>query len=215
MKSHKSRILAHRGHWKNESGYKLLEKNSLEAISRAANLGFGIETDIRDFLGEIVVSHDPVTKLELSLHEIFKIKIAGPVALNVKSDGLAPKITTMLKSQKPNFEIFFFDMSTPEYQNYLKHDLRVASRISEYDGMTTQKANSIWLDSFTSDWYIDNCDWLHSYQDKNVIIVSPELHKRSHLDSWNWISKRMNEYENLSICTDSPLEFLEYWQSQS
>ena len=37
------KILAHRGFWMNES-----EKNSREAIKRAFDYGFGIETDLRD-----------------------------------------------------------------------------------------------------------------------------------------------------------------------
>ena len=44
MRSRNSGILAHPGHWKNESGYKLLEKNSLKSISRTVRLGFGIVT---------------------------------------------------------------------------------------------------------------------------------------------------------------------------
>ena len=44
MRSYNSRILAHPGHWKNESDYQLLEKNSLTSISRAMSLGFGMGT---------------------------------------------------------------------------------------------------------------------------------------------------------------------------
>jgi glycerophosphoryl diester phosphodiesterase len=53
----RSRILAHRGYWL-EPG----EKNSLSAFRRAFEGGFGIETDIRDLDGELVVSHDPPTR---------------------------------------------------------------------------------------------------------------------------------------------------------
>ena len=47
-------ILAHRGFWTEPA-----EKNSREALERAFREGFGIETDIRDRNGALVVSHDP------------------------------------------------------------------------------------------------------------------------------------------------------------
>ena len=46
-------ILAHRGFWKKES-----EKNTQIAFERAFDKGFGIETDLRDIKGEIVISHN-------------------------------------------------------------------------------------------------------------------------------------------------------------
>jgi glycerophosphoryl diester phosphodiesterase len=211
-KSHESRILAHRGHWKNEFGQTLLRKNSIEALSRAANFGFGIETDIRDNLGKIVISHDPVEKFELTLKQVLEFRVNGPVALNVKSDGLAPLLRILLEDTKPAFNYFFFDMSTPEFQNYTKHELKVAWRLSEFDTFSGHTPRIVWLDSLNSDWYKSNSDWLDKHNDCEVIIVSPELHKRSHVESWNWIADKMNQHDNLSICTDMPLEFLKFWQ---
>ena len=43
-------ILAHRGFWKREG-----EKNTKVAFERAFDNGFGIETDLRDVKGEIIV----------------------------------------------------------------------------------------------------------------------------------------------------------------
>ena len=50
----KSNILAHRGLWFCEE-----EKNSSNALFKALDLGFGIETDVRDLCGELIISHDP------------------------------------------------------------------------------------------------------------------------------------------------------------
>ena len=47
-------ILAHRGVWQNP-----VEKNSAAALRRALENGFGVETDIRDLDGQLVISHDP------------------------------------------------------------------------------------------------------------------------------------------------------------
>jgi glycerophosphoryl diester phosphodiesterase len=46
--------LAHRGLWHDKS-----EQNTLLAIEASWESGFGIETDIRDQLGKVVISHDP------------------------------------------------------------------------------------------------------------------------------------------------------------
>ncbi|UVV76362.1 hypothetical protein NXW84_21120 [Bacteroides fragilis] len=45
-------IIAHRGFWNKES-----EKNTLTAIKRAIDNGYGFETDYRDNNGTIVISH--------------------------------------------------------------------------------------------------------------------------------------------------------------
>lgn len=52
------KILAHRGFWKEET-----EKNTKIAFERAFNSGFGIETDLRDIKGEIVISHNMPQKI--------------------------------------------------------------------------------------------------------------------------------------------------------
>ena len=47
------KIIGHRGYWLQET-----EKNSEVAFYRSLQNGFGIETDIRDYCGKIVISHD-------------------------------------------------------------------------------------------------------------------------------------------------------------
>ena len=48
------KIIAHRGFWKIES-----EKNTMLALERAIENGFGFETDLRDYAGKLVISHNP------------------------------------------------------------------------------------------------------------------------------------------------------------
>ena len=50
-------IISHRGYW-----FKNSEKNSDLAFRRSFSLSFGTETDIRDFDGELVISHDVANK---------------------------------------------------------------------------------------------------------------------------------------------------------
>lgn len=81
------KILAHRGFWNT-----LEEKNSLKALNRAFQNGYGIETDIRDYLGELVISHNIPDSKSPKLEELLSIyseeKYDLPLALNVKSDGI-------------------------------------------------------------------------------------------------------------------------------
>ena len=49
------------------------EKNSSTAFDRSFSLNFGTETDIRDFNGDLVISHDIANKTCLTLTEFLKI----------------------------------------------------------------------------------------------------------------------------------------------
>ena len=69
------KILCHRGAWKFET-----EKNSVAAIKKAVSLGYGFESDIRDYRGELVISHDIADENSPSAEEVFKIVSTPPLA---------------------------------------------------------------------------------------------------------------------------------------
>jgi hypothetical protein len=209
------KILAHRGLWKDELDLESLPMNSLEAINRAVELGFGFETDLRDFQGDIAISHDPVLTMGNSFAELLRFDLDGLVAFNIKSDGIAPMINSEIKIAKPKFEYFFFDMSIPEMQRYARHDLPLADRMSEIEVFSVSNRGYVWLDSFTTEWYVNDSEWRFLLENKKIIVVSPELHGRPYLQSWKWIANQMNLHSNLYLCTDYPLQFLNYWESIS
>ena len=60
------KILSHRGYWK-----KVEEKNTIQAFENSFSHGFGLETDIRDLNGKLVVSHDIPIEFALSVDELF------------------------------------------------------------------------------------------------------------------------------------------------
>ena len=60
-------ILAHRGIWN-----EIVEQNTMIAFKRAFERKIGIETDIRDYNGEIVISHDIPSGKMLFLSDFFK-----------------------------------------------------------------------------------------------------------------------------------------------
>ena len=197
------RIFAHRGLWGEG-----VEGNSNEALLGALDRGFSVETDIRDHLGRIVVSHDPIPKghdpMTLDALLSHQTSSSGYLALNVKSDGLIGiqgRITE---------RAFFFDMSSPETLRYAKAGLEIALRLSDLEPNLAPMGVThswLWIDAFVHDWYTDIK--LSDYQNlKGVILVSPELHGRGHEAVWDFASENWEKIQNLCICTDYPTEFL-------
>ena len=197
----RSRIFAHRGLWDKE-----LAPNSTDSIRAALRLGFSVETDLRDFGGRVVVSHDPVQLWEqpIDLGELRELKSGsgGIFALNVKSDGLVP----LLGKREPGE--FFFDMSTPEVLKYSRADLPLALRISDLEEQSHPlgvQGEWLWIDSFQSDWFLQNSFFFPDQV--GAVLVSPELHGRDPSAAWDWLASMWSEIPNLCVCTDQPKEF--------
>jgi hypothetical protein len=197
------KIISHRGYWATTS-----EKNSAFAFTKSFSLNFGTETDVRDYLGDLIISHDVPLGSEVRFIEFLEMaSTIGkdlPLALNIKADGLASKIHTYLNNYK-NLNIFVFDMSVPDMRNYLNLGIPVFTRLSEVerDPVWLNKSNGVWLDAFESEWYTSNIisDLLNS--GKQVCIVSPELHGRDFQPCWNLL-KPLAQEKDLLLCTDFP-----------
>ena len=203
----RSQIFAHRGLHSNG-----VAANSLKAMQAALELGFSIETDIRDALGKVVIEHDPPGCLSENLLPISQMlaiprSSAQILALNVKSDGLLPLLANDALGGH-----FFFDMSLPESIKYKASSAEIALRVSEFEPYTQSKVSSdapwVWLDCFESDWFLGS-NLVESIEQKSVIVVSPELHGREPKDVWDWVISQNNAGHHVGICTDFPLEFLE------
>ena len=199
------KILAHRGHWLERE-----EMNSFRAFERAWSGSYGIETDLRDLNGAIVISHDPPERGVRSLEEFlaaYAARGAGtPLALNIKADGLTDAIGKAIERHRvQNF--FFFDMSVPDSLHYFRAGLPVFVRVSEYELETPllERAAGVWLDAFEGEWWtLDTVRSLHS-RGKSVAIVSPELHKRPHDALWRTLKQLQREIrDSLMLCTDFP-----------
>ncbi|MDB3972311.1 hypothetical protein N9400_02620 [Candidatus Thioglobus sp.] len=199
-------ILSHRGYWKGN-----FEKNSITSIERSFRLGFGVETDIRDYKGELVISHEIAAGGCMTAEELFEIYIrcgkSLPLALNIKSDGLQIKLKELLiKYCIKNY--FVFDTSIPDGLHYLKHNVAYFTRQSEYERYPSlyDDSTGVWLDEFKEHWIGREEIQQHIDNNKKICIVSPELHKRTYEKEWNHykeIEKELNII-NLMICTDYP-----------
>lgn len=198
-------ILAHRGYWKKEE-----EKNTKEAFKRAFDCGFGVETDLRDIKGEIVISHDMPKGNEMTFEEVL-VLLDGrnlPLALNIKADGMAFKIKKLLEKYN-HTNYFTFDMSIPEMVVQHKMGLNVFTGISDIvpNPIMYKEAQGVWLDCFYSDWFSKKEIKEILDAGKKVCIVSPDLHKREYKNVW----AKYKDVKGIMLCTDFPDEAKEYF----
>ena len=200
-------ILAHRGWWHQPEG-----KNSRTALARAFAAGYGVETDLRDCAGEIVVSHDMPQPGAMTFDALLDLYLSYPtrptLALNVKADGMAATIAERLTARGIT-QYFVFDMSVPDTLGYLAQDMTVFTRHSEYEAGSRldERAAGIWLDAFERSFVApDDIDRVLG-RGQIAALVSPELHRKPHEDAWRvWrdtLATRSDD-ARIMLCTDLP-----------
>lgn len=205
-------IIAHRGLWDENN-----HKNSEEAFRKALELGFGIETDLRDFNGGVVISHDIADANSMSLKNFIAIcndYDKTTLALNIKSDGLQQLINKQIDNLQSTF---FFDMSVPDSLGYIKNNLAFFTRYSDIELLPPllEEAEGVWFDCFFSSQF--NASSLKGFLDQNkkVMLVSPELHGYTYKDYWSellcFIKTNANFDGNIGLCTDHPLSAKEFF----
>jgi hypothetical protein len=208
------KIISHRGYWKSKE-----EQNSIVSFKRALKFGFGIETDLRDSCGKIVISHDlPMGSLltldnflEFYLLETQYLECKPFLALNIKSDGLQKELKTSIEKFKIK-NYFVFDMSIPDTLGYASIGMPFFTRRSEYEQSTDvfESEDGVWVDQFDTNWAdAGTINSIKSVTDK-ICIVSPELHGRDYLKYWKAI-KEVRDNENIMICTDFPGQAQEFF----
>lgn len=205
-------IISHRGFWR-----RIEEQNKLASYEHSFAQGFGVEIDVRDLCGKLIISHNVVKKNPLFFEEfadLYSNYIDLPVAVNVKSSGLCPLVKQAINKWKWN-NYFVFDMAIPDTISYIKADIKIYTRQSEYEINPVFYKNSegIWLDEFDHHWIDNKIIEYHLGQGKKICIVSPELHERSYFSEWEEyldLDKRVQD-ESISICTDHPKEANEFF----
>ena len=197
---------------------KSSEQNTEKAFLRSFSSKFGIETDVRDYDGQIVISHDIPEKNSFPLAELFQLYNQhgkkSLLALNIKSDGLQTELLHLLN----DFEIenyFFFDCSGPEFFQFKKMDFPVFSRQSEFEPIPSfyDQSDGIWLDEFGTHWINDEIILKHLNLGKKVGIVSPEIHGRNYVNEWREYKEinQKNSFKELILCTDYPEKAREFF----
>lgn len=200
-------IISHRGFWKTKE-----EQNSKSAFERAFRYNFGIETDIRDCGGKLVISHDIPDGSEMTVDNFFSLynslKSNVYLALNIKSDGLY-KLLGQLITQYAIKNYFVFDMSVPDSIGYCSQSMNLFMRQSELESVSLyHQATGVWMDSFELEWIKDSDIISHLENKKKVCVVSPELHNRSYDLVWKKYNNPMLIKDpNFMVCTDYPDKF--------
>ncbi len=215
-------ILAHRGLWRREA-----EKNSLGALHEALVQGFGVETDIRDDRGRVVISHDLPTGTDPSFEDFLDVYIRvgslEPLALNVKSDGLQVNIKKSLDDRQIKSDRYFlFDMAVPDALPYLQMGMPCFTRESEIEPSPAfvDQASGVWLDCFFKDWINRGAILKHCDAGRRVALVSPELHRRDKSGAWAcWREvyrslRAQGRQSMMMVCTDHPIEARDYFDGE-
>ena len=214
-------ILAHRGLWQDPA-----ERNSLPALTDALEAGFGLETDVRDRDGKLVISHDPAGPDAMPLTALLDVytncPAAGVLALNIKADGLQTALAETLQRCGISADRYFvFDMAVPDALGYLRHDMPCFTRQSEIEPVPAfiDRASGIWLDCFESDWITRAEVMSHCMAGRRVALVSSELHGRGYLSTWQeWreayrVLRQRGHGDRMIICTDHPHEARAYFDA--
>ena len=206
----KRNILSHRGYWKLEK-----EKNTFLAVERAIENGYGLEIDVRDYCGELIISHDvpksnEVFSFDKFLNILKKYSNNSRIALNIKSDGLQGLLTSALPALKQlNSQFYVFDMSFPETFRFYNANISLYTRVSEYENnaQILKMGYGVWVDNFSGDFNQIEISLKFIKQKKRVAFVSPELHGRDHIPVWSMLKEwGLHKYENFEICTDYPAD---------
>jgi hypothetical protein len=199
------RIISHRGFWRTPD-----ERNTETAFRRAFEAGVGVETDLRDALGRLVISHDPPGGEACTFRRFLEIYLeygaASFLALNIKADGLQTLLSQDM-SETGIERYFLFDMSIPDTLISQRHGLPVFVRQSEVEPQPYlyKAARGVWMDCFYEDWITEQDVVRHLHAGKHVCLVSPELHGRDPAAFWERLSRwELTGSDHLMLCTDYP-----------
>lgn len=206
-------VLAHRGLWRD-----LGQRNTSAAFTAAWVHGFGIESDVRDHNGHLVISHDPPVGDDVITFDAFLDSYVASgtdrtLALNIKADGLqAPLLSAIASRGIDASRYFVFDMAVPDALGYLHQGTPCFTRQSEIEPLPAflDQADGVWLDCFHRDWIDAKVIGEHLQAGRRVALVSPELHGRNCETTWSVWKKACQSLEldssdnRLILCTDFP-----------
>lgn len=219
--------MAHRA---NLTGPRSVAENSLAACTKALQLGFGLETDLRrDVAGQFYISHDAHPRTaENSLEGYSKLFSEHPeaeLAINVKELGYEGALIELMSSGRLGKSCFYFDFELLQ----LKHpgsaqrrirslpggnQTRLASRLSDHNENMAQclsiPGEVVWADEFDSLWLSEQVVKSVKEAGRLFYVISPEIHGFD----LQTTRKRWQDFKSWhidGICTDYALEAKEFF----
>ena len=179
--------------------------HSINTLSELNDLekGFGIEIDIRDEKGNLVLGHDPLNTNYQDLTSFLKYVNGRSIIANIKSERIEEPFINLLKKFSPSSNYFFLDSSFSMLVNKGKF-LNFASRFSEYESIQTSISlinknliKWIWIDTFSCfPVNHNNIDIINSLQVRKCL-TSPDLLGRE-----NDIAKYAKKIKELDLKLD-------------
>ena len=203
------KIICHRGLWSKSS-----EHNSLKACLEGAKYYDGIEVDLKNHNGKIVLSHNPLAKNQqaVQLESLFRKTPKTFFALNIKEDGLAPELKKLISRHKIK-NYMCFDLSLPESLQYQKEQLKIFSRVGDLDPKPKVYANDLVIDVFTQSNFTKILRTLKGLKGPHqLFFISPELHGDKVEENWSKIKKFIQTSNHSAyLCTDLPSKALQFF----
>ena len=181
--------------------------NTVEQLRQVPH-EYGIELDLRDSRGKLVLWHDPFPPEDAPLFEDFLSEYHHRlIILNVKSERI--EWATLDLMRQFNIESYFFlDSSFPMIRQLVaKGESRVAVRFSEYEPAESALALAgqvewVWVDCFTR---MPLAPETYSQLKRHfkLCAVSPELQGRG-VESIVDYAKQLEPYPMDAVCTKRP-----------
>lgn len=186
------------------------------ACIEGLNLFDGIEVDLKNQNGEIVLSHDPIqiNKKYVKLKKLFEKNNSGFYALNIKEDGLSHLLKELIITYNVK-NYMCFDLSTPEEYQYKKLGLKVFKRFGDLDPDYTTQNNypGTLFDVFKNQNQLQYIKKLKKYNfPTTALVISPELHRNPYLRTWKLYAQNL-PLTNFYLCTDYPQEARDFFNN--
>jgi len=144
---------------------------------------YGVEVDLRDYNGRIVITHDPFCDGEDFRDWLNRFR-HKTLILNIKCERIEWQVLQELKSRGIE-DFFFLDCSFPMVHALAeKKESRIALRLSEWEGIDTivnmkHRIQWVWIDCFSR--LILDSELHHKIMNLGLktCLVSPELQGRA------------------------------------
>jgi hypothetical protein len=157
---------------------------------------YGVEIDIRNHGDALLVVHDPFLTDAVELSDWLASYNHRFLIVNVKEEGLEPKLLALLKQHKID-DFFILDESIPYIRKYAREGIaNFALRVSEFESFETalalnahlkgegRRIDWIWVDSFTGTPLPTQSAAQLKAAGFKLCQVSPELHHVDDPESW-------------------------------
>lgn len=167
---------------------------------------YGVEVDLRDHGGRIIVQHDALKDGE-PFEEYIKHYRHRFIILNVKCEGIEQEVLSLIRGRDIE-DFFLLDLSFPAIVKLIRRgERRIALRFSEHEPIDgclalAGKVDWLWVDCF-SDYPAQIPHRERVLKAFKTCLVSPELQGRDPLRA-----DRMREvvelYRASAVCTKFP-----------